>query len=123
MRRPPGGLEDEILHILSTNEQMSVRQVREKLSSPLAHTTVMTSLVRLTNKGMLIRVRRGRSYEYALSAPAESLPALRAALRMRSELDGRAKRADVLANFVATLQPEEAAILQSLISNEDRNRP
>ena len=48
--------------------------------------------------------------------PVDELPALRAAMRMRTELDTRAERADVLANFVASLDPEDESVLRKLLS-------
>ena len=113
-RRRSGELENEVIRILGSAESMSVAQVCAALSIPLAHTTVMTALVRLTDKGLVSRERRGRAYDYRLNAPVDSLPALRAALRMRSALDERANRADVLANFVATLDTEDEDILARL---------
>lgn len=90
--------------------------VRIALDDTLAHTTVMTALVRLARKGLVTRERRGRSFVYALAAPVESLPALRAALRMHTELDSRAARAEVLANFVATLGADDERTLRSLLA-------
>ena len=96
--------------------------VRERLSADLAHTTVMTALVRLREKGLLTRRRKGRSFICALQAPYEDLPALRAAIRMRSELDAREERADVLANFVAALGPDDEAVLRELLARDRSNQ-
>ena len=108
--------------------------VRERLSADLAHTTVMTALVRLREKGLLTRRddagnsgigsrrRKGRSFIYALQAPYADLPALRAAIRMRSELDAREERADVLANFVAALGPDDEAVLRELLARDRSNQ-
>lgn len=125
MRREPGALEDAVVGVLDSAEAMTVAQVGAALGGGLAHTTVMTALVRLTRKGLVTRVRTGRSYAYSLVAVADALPALQAALRMRRELDGRSERADVLANFVAHLDAEDEAVLRELLTSpeHERDRP
>ncbi|MGB6051455.1 BlaI/MecI/CopY family transcriptional regulator [Rhodococcus sp. BGS-1C] len=122
MRRGSGELEESILRLLGEHQELSVSDVRERLSADLAHTTVMTALVRLREKGLLTRRRKGRSFIYALQAPYEDLPALRAAIRMRSELDAREERADVLANFVAALGPDDEAVLRELLARDRSNQ-
>lgn len=117
MRREPGALEEAVVGALSTEHPISVAEVRMRLGADLAHTTVMTALVRLHGKGLVARERRGRSYVYSLVAVPDALPALQAALRMRRELDSRDERADVLANFVAGLGPEDEAVLRSLLGD------
>lgn len=121
MRRQPGSLEDAIIAVLSRNVAMSVAEVRAELGGGLAHTTVMTALVRLSDKQLVTRTKEGRAYVYALAAPAGELPALRAAIRMRNELQSRRApdRADVLASFVAALDPDDEAVLRKLLSDND----
>ncbi|AYJ47011.1 BlaI/MecI/CopY family transcriptional regulator [Rhodococcus sp. P1Y] len=116
MRRGSGKLEESILRLLGEHNELAVSEARELLGSDLAHTTVMTALSRLHSKRLVDRERRGRSYVYTLRAPVDELPALRAAMRMRTELDARAERADVLANFVASLDPEDESVLRKLLS-------
>ncbi|OZD60469.1 CopY family transcriptional regulator [Rhodococcus sp. 05-340-1] len=119
MRRASGQLEESILELLGEHTELSVAQAREHLDSELAHTTVMTALVRLHGKGLVDRERRGRSFVYTLNAPVDEIPALRAAMRMRTELGARAERADVLASFVAALDPEDEATLRELLAKSD----
>ncbi|MDV8058389.1 MULTISPECIES: BlaI/MecI/CopY family transcriptional regulator [unclassified Rhodococcus (in: high G+C Gram-positive bacteria)] len=119
MRRASGQLEESILELLGEHTELSVAQAREHLDSDLAHTTVMTALVRLHGKGLVDRERRGRSFVYTLNAPVDEIPALRAAMRMRTELGARAERADVLASFVAALDPEDEATLRELLAKSD----
>lgn len=117
-RRRSGELENEVIGVLGSGGWMSVAQVSSRLSIPLAHTTVMTALVRLTDKGLVSRERRGRAFAYRLNGSVESLPALRAALRMRSALDDRANRADVLVNFVASLDAEDEMLLSRILAGD-----
>lgn len=118
-RRRSGELENEVIGVLGTGGWMSVAEVSASLAARLAHTTVMTALVRLTDKGLVSRERRGRAYAYRLNGSVDSLPALRAALRMRSALDDRADRADVLANFVASLDAEDEVLLARILSGDN----
>lgn len=116
MRRASGQLEAAIVRLLAEHRELSVAQTRAHLDAELAHTTVMTALVRLHGKGLVRRERRGRSFVYTLTAPLNELPALRAAMRMRTELDSRAERSEVLASFVASLDAEDEATLRGLLS-------
>ncbi|MBY6682903.1 BlaI/MecI/CopY family transcriptional regulator [Rhodococcus sp. BP-316] len=116
MRREPGALEKAVLRLLGQHDELSVSAVRTLLEDDLAHTTVMTALVRLHGKGLVTRERQGRSFVYRLTAPYEDLPALRAAMRMRSELDAGEARADVLASFVSGLDPDDELVLRELLS-------
>ena len=123
MRRAAGQLEEAVLRLLGDTAALTVSEVREAIDPALAHTTVMTALVRLTNKGLVVRQRRGRSFSYSLPVAAAELPALRSALRMRTELDSRAERADVLANFVAALEPGDEELLRALLAESDESGP
>ena len=66
-RKLPPALEMEVLKALWRIEGGTVSQVQEQMRNrkPLAYTTVMTMLDRLTRKGVVARVKRGRSYRYA----------------------------------------------------------
>ena len=119
MRGERGRLEGAVIDALATGAAMTVAQVREALGGRLAHTTVMTALGRLCDKGVVTRTRRGRSYVYALAAPVDELPALQAAVRMRRELENHQARAQVLANFVAGLGPDDEALLLELLADSD----
>lgn len=64
-----GPLEAEVMHLLWTVPEVSVRQVAEHLNTarpehPLAYTTVMTVMNRLEEKGLLEHTVRGKAYGY-----------------------------------------------------------
>jgi predicted transcriptional regulator len=68
-----GPLEGEAMNALwRSGEPLTVRQLLEQLNTgrtqPLAYTTVMTVMNRLTEKGALRRERRGRGYAYEPTA-------------------------------------------------------
>ena len=61
-----GDLEYEIMEIVWDLKQATVRRVKERLKAKrhLAYTTIMTVMSRLTNKGILSRIKQGSSYQY-----------------------------------------------------------
>ena len=61
---PLGDLEEKVMNILWERGDGTVREVREELKEDLAHTTVMTILDRLYKKGLLKRIKEGKSYRY-----------------------------------------------------------
>jgi len=62
-----GKLEAEVMEIVWSEGKASVRDVYEKLvvNRDIAYTTVMTTLGRLTSKGILSKTRQGNAYIYS----------------------------------------------------------
>jgi len=58
-------LELELMEILWSRRDASVRDVVEQLRRPLAYTTVMTTLDRLYKKGLLERRKEQRAFLYS----------------------------------------------------------
>ena len=71
--RYPTDLELEILKILWHNGTATVRQVKEQLADfrNLAHTSVMTIMTIMTEKGYLKRTKKGLGYIYKPSVNRE----------------------------------------------------
>ncbi len=66
--RELGPLEMRVLGLLDGAAPMSVRDIQTELErggAALAYTTVMTVLVRLHEKGMLVREKEGRRFVYS----------------------------------------------------------
>lgn len=117
-RRARGSLEHEVLAaVTGAGRPVTVAEVVAALGSPTAYTTVMTTLVRLYEKGALLRERHGRAFVYAPVAAPEFVPAARAARQMRRLLEEHGTRADVLARFVAELDAADGAILLGLLAD------
>ncbi len=117
-RRARGSLEHEVLAAVSAAARpVTVAEVVAALGGPTAYTTVMTTLVRLCEKGALIRDRRGRAFVYAPAAAPELVGAARTARQMRRLLEGQGTRADVLARFVAELDADDGAVLLGLLAD------
>jgi predicted transcriptional regulator len=116
-RREAGELESEVLAALWASPQaMTPGDVLEELGGSLAYTTVMTTLARLFEKGLVARRRSGRSYSYSPSVREADL----AARRFRTMLDRGHDREAVLQGFVGELSPDEERMLRALLSDEDR---
>ena len=68
-----GALEREILSICWTHRDVNVRLACTHLNTPVAYTTVMTTMDRLFKKGLLSRHKVGRACVYNATATREEL--------------------------------------------------
>jgi predicted transcriptional regulator len=116
-RRGAGQLESEVLAALwASPVPMTPAQVQATVDAGLAYNTVHTILMRLHDKGQVLRVlHEGRS-SYAPSSDAAGV----AAERMRAALDAGADRAEILARFVTELAAEDEAALRSALRSATR---
>ena len=111
-RRPAGGLEAEVLATLwATDRPMTPAAVQGELGGDLAYTTVMTTLTRLLEKGVVSRERVGRAYAYTAVLDKPGITAA----RMRELLEAGKDREAVLARFVGSLSDEEELVLLELL--------
>ena len=116
-RRDPGGLErDVVASLAAAGVALTASEVLAELGGTLAYTTVMTTLARLHEKGVLDRQRAGRAYAYRLAEPPESINEALAARKMRRLLDRGGDRAGVLTRFVAHLDPADEQLLTQLLT-------
>jgi predicted transcriptional regulator len=114
-RREAGELESEVLAALwAAGRALTPGEVREELGGALAYTTVMTTLSRLHDKGVVDRRRAGRSYAYAPNVPETDF----AAQRFRALLDRGHDRDAVLQGFVSELSADEERVLRALLDDE-----
>lgn len=119
-RRGMGELEARVLDVLwDDGGWLTPGEVNEAFADarPLAYTTVMTILVRLTEKGIVERERRGRAWTYH---PVESREQM-TATRMQALLDGGAVRAVALARFVDGMTAKERAELRRILGTRRRS--
>ena len=91
---------------------MTTAEVAAQLESGLAYNTVQTILTRLTAKGVLQRTERGRAHAYWPTTDEASS----VAQHLRSTLSGVQDRARVLREFAATIDEDDARILQRWLS-------
>jgi predicted transcriptional regulator len=96
-----GPLEFQVMEVLWTVGECSVRDVVERLERKPAYTTVMTTLDRLFKKGLLVRQKSERAFLYTTRL---------------SHLDWERQRAgDLVAGLLAGSQPSRELLLSSLI--------
>lgn len=96
-----GPLEIEVMEVLWTAGECSVREVVQQLGRDLAYTTVMTTLDRLFKKGMLERHKSERAFLYTPRV---------------THLDWELQRAgDLVAGLLAVSEPSRELLLSSLV--------
>jgi predicted transcriptional regulator len=120
-RLPRGELENRVMHVLwAADGPCTPREVLAALATgrELAYTTVMTILVRLQQKGLVVREPSGRTFAYR---PVESQDE-RVASRMRELLGGAADRAAALTGFVESLRAEELDELRRIVDHLEPER-
>lgn len=114
-RRARGQLEGEVLAALwAAGGPATAVAVQEHLGDDTAHTTVLTILTRLCDKGLVTRRREGRSFVYT---PVDDRSGM-AAAGMHSLLDEGGDRAEVLARFVSDLSAEDERLLEQLLHGD-----
>jgi predicted transcriptional regulator len=115
-RRQRGALEHEVVAVLVEHGgAMTPGQVRDALDADLAYTTVMTTLARLSEKGVVTRHRAGRAFAYRAVVDEDEI----AARQMQRLLDTRDDRAAVLSRFVGTLSDDDERLLAELLRRAD----
>ena len=112
-RRGRGELESEVLAALWATEQaLTPLQVQQSLGSSLAYNTVQTILIRLLEKGLVVREPRGRAHCYRPTHGQAEL----AAERMHQLMGRGPDHAAVLQRFVGTLSANDEAVLRQLLT-------
>jgi predicted transcriptional regulator len=68
-----GSLELEVMHVMWQTGQATVKQLVDTINHrrPIAYTTVMTVMARLTDKGLLRRTKEGKRYCYRTTQTKE----------------------------------------------------
>jgi predicted transcriptional regulator len=92
--------------------------VHEALSTDLAYTTVATILSRLHEKGLVERSKAGRAHAYAPTVAETDVMST----SFRAVLTRSHDRKALLQGFVASLSPDEEAMVESLLTQARRAR-
>jgi len=115
-----GPLETEIMQILWQDKRSTVKKVHRKLSQhrDIAYTTVMTTMGRLAEKGVLDRHREGLAYVYTPAITEEDF----VSMVVRQVLDGLMDdysdmAVDYMVDYLAKNDPEELRRLQQAIQS------
>src|SRR4026209_194279 len=95
--------------------ETSVKDVTALLSSPVAYTTVMTTMDRLFKKGLLARRKVGRAFVYRAEASRKEMEGAVAAELVQSPLDrdGSAPL-PILSSLVDAVSDRDRALLDEL---------
>ena len=116
-----GELEKQVLDVLWAAEgPMTPRQVHDQLSKnrKFAYTTTMTILVRLYNKGLLVRESAGRAFAYRPRVSRDQ----RAAERMNDALTSAGDASLALTHFVESLPADQVHELRAALRRARSDR-
>jgi len=118
-----GPLEIQVMEILWSNGECTVRQVMHRLPPKLAYTTVMTILVRLFGKGWLQRRKLNRQFAYWPCYTAEQWQKSMASAALERFLaTPRASRAMLAAALWDTLSQKDPGLLLEIERQIQRKR-
>jgi predicted transcriptional regulator len=111
-----GSLESRVMEILwMLGEGSTVREVCEKIDTPRAYTTVMTTLERLFKKGLLTRQKSGRAFLYTPAVTRDEWDRRRAGNLMESFLNGpRLSRELLVSTLLDAVGEHDTALLDEL---------
>lgn len=113
-----GPLETEIMQLLWQDERSTVKKIHRKLSQQreIAYTTVMTTMSRLSEKGVLNRHREGLAYVYTPAITEEEFVTMVVQQVLDGLLDDYSNTAvDYMVDYLAKHNPEELRRLQKAI--------
>lgn len=113
-----GPLETEIMQILWHDKRSTVKKVHRKLSQnrDIAYTTVMTTMGRLSEKGVLNRQREGLAYVYTPAITEEEFVTMVVHQVLDGLMDDYSDMAvDYMVEYLARNNPEELRRLQKAI--------
>jgi predicted transcriptional regulator len=110
-----GALEREMMEIVWTADEITVRDACVRLSSPVAYTTAMTTLDRLYKKGLLSRRKLGRAFHYKAVATREEVEGAVATELVRALLDRNPDEPlPLLSSLVEAVSDRDRALLDDL---------
>ena len=109
-----GPLEGEVMEIVWSQREVTVRDVHKKLAEKrsIAYTTVMTTMGRLTEKGILRRVEDQPAHRYSAIVTKEQY----ASSTVKSVVDWLVNhfRDPAVAYFIDRVEEEDEAVIESL---------
>lgn len=115
-KRQFGELELAILRVLKTKERMTVSQVHKKLGEKNSYNTIMTVMLRLSQKKVLAREKVGAHYEYWLIASQTNIPSFFSQLRTRLFGANISELMSYLIDTTDEISDEEFAQMQQLLA-------
>lgn len=113
-----GPLETDIMQIVWQDERSTVKKVHRKLSQhrDIAYTTVMTTMSRLAEKGVLNRHREGLAYVYTPAITEDDFVTMVVQQVLDGLLDDYSETAvDYIIDYLARHNPGELRRLQKTL--------
>lgn len=110
-----GPLEEQVMHILWSHGQLTVREVINHLPGDLAYTTIATVLRHLGRKGMVTVVKDGRSARHAVTMSREEYTAG----VMDQALEASRDRTASILHFVDSIGEDDRALLREYLQAQD----
>lgn len=111
-KRPDGALEREIMTVLwAADGPLQPGEIKDRLPTKLAYTSVATVLGRLHTKGLVRRSESGRAFAYEACIDESRL----AARRMGEVLSQASDTGQVLAGFVGSLSKKDIRALRAML--------
>lgn len=123
-RRPPGELESQVLHTLwDHHAALTAREIQSRMPGPHpAHTTILTALERLRDKGHVVRIGdEQRNVRWTATRTEEE----HAGTAMLQRLGAASDREATLLHFAGNLQPADLDVLRKALgggASDDRAR-
>jgi predicted transcriptional regulator len=105
-----GPLETQIMQLIWQDERSTVKKIHRKLQQErdIAYTTVMTTMSRLAEKGVLNRHREGLAYVYSAAISEDEFVTMVVHQVLDGLLDDYSETAvDYLVNYLAERNPSE----------------
>jgi predicted transcriptional regulator len=109
-----GTLERDVMELVWTRGEISVRDACAQFSSAVAYTTVMTTMDRLFKKGLLTRRLAGRAFMYRAAATRDALEGAIASELVHSLLQREGEPLPVLSSLVDAVSDHDRALLEEL---------
>jgi Predicted transcriptional regulator len=110
-----GRLEREVMDVVWSGAEHTVKEVQGRLPRKAAYTTVMTTLDRLFKKGLVSRRREGRAFVYAAARSRQEMSATLTGGLLRGVLShGPETARPFLSNLVDAVGEGDAALLDEL---------
>jgi len=117
-----GPLEQQLLSLLWTRGNATVREILDAGDIKLAYTTVMTTLDRLFKKQLLNRIAEGRAFRYSPRYTQEELEKAAVGETIRQLLGSGATAALPLSYLVEAVSEHDARLLDDLQRLLDQKR-
>lgn len=122
-KRNFGELEIEILQAFKADKRMTVKEIFRILGEDKnKYNTIMTVMVRLSQKGILMRERIGLQYEYWLSDPTIKVPSFLEQIKKKFFGIKTSQMVSYLIESADDISAEDLAEMEKMIEKVKTNK-